>query len=315
MRERIVFRTEDYELDGTLHKPAGDGPFPTIVVMHGASAGNQDHPQYLYLARTMNEIGVAVFVHDRRGEDNPGQHIHPGYMALGRDGIAAAWMLRSRGDVDGRHVGLWGISQGGWVAPAAFVQSPQDIAFMILVSSSGVGPAEQMMHAAGRVLRSAGYDEKVVEEATRLREKVHAYYRGEISRQAAQADIDRHKDEPWFEHLYLGKRLPEDVTQTGWYNEMQFEPRPVFSRITVPLLLLYGEDDPWIPVEESIAIWRDALAEAGNANVEIHRVPGTGHSMLIDEPGIVDYGDVSHMTFSPVYARLMQDFVRRVAAP
>jgi uncharacterized protein len=312
-RVHIPFPSESHTLAGTLYKPAGDGPFPTIVVLHSASAGKQDNPLYLHLAQAMNEIGVAVYIYDRRDEDIPWkERVHPGYIALGCDGLAAVGMLKTREDVDAAHMGLWGISQGGWIAPAAFVQSPDDIAFMILVSSSGVGPARQMVYAVPRVLRAVGYDETVAEAGARLRETVDAYYRGEVTREAAQTHIDQYKDEPWFKHIYIGEILPEAVAQTGWDNETQFDPWSVFSQITVPLLLLYGENDPWIPVAESMAIWRDALVEAGNDDVEIHRVPRTGHLMLIDEPAYVDDEDMRDRKFSPVYTRLIQDFVRRV---
>lgn len=301
-RVRITFTSESHTLTGTLHKPGGDGPFPAIVVLHSASAGEQDYPLYLHLAQAMNAIGVAVYIYDRRGEDIPSQErVHPGYMALGRDALATIRMLKAREDVDGTRIGLWGVSQGGWIAPAAFAQSPDEIAFMILVSSSGVGPAEQMVHAVPHVLRALGYGEASAEAGARLRE-------------AAQALIDQYKDAPWFAHVYIGERLPEAVAQTGWANETRFDPRPVFGRITAPILLLYGENDPWIPVEESMAIWRDALAGAGNDDAGLHRVPRTGHLMLIDEPAYVDDGDLRAGEFSPVYTRLMQDFVRRVVA-
>jgi pimeloyl-ACP methyl ester carboxylesterase len=310
----ITFTSEGHTLAGLLYRPLGDGPFPTIVVLHGASAGKQDTPLYLHLAQAMNEIGVAVYIYDRRGEDIAWEErIHPGYMALGRDGLAAVRMLRARDDVDEAHIGLWGFSQGGWVAPAAFVQSLDEIAFMLLISSSGVGPTQQMVYAVPQVLRAVGYDEAVAEAGARLREKVGAYYRGEVTREAAQAYIDQYKHEPWFEHVYIEESLPEVVAHTSWDNETQFDTWSVFSRITVPLLLLYGENDPWIPVEESIAIWRDALLQAGNGDVEIHRVPRTGHSMVVDEPAYIDNADMSERVFSPVYTRLIQDFARRVA--
>ncbi|MBX3060879.1 MAG: alpha/beta fold hydrolase [Anaerolineae bacterium] len=312
-RVPITSTSESHTLAGTLHKPAGDGPFPTIVVLHSASAGKQDYPLYLHLAQAMNEIGVAVYIYDRRGEDiPPKERIHPGYMALGRDGLAAIQMLKTRDDVAETHIGLWGVSQGGWIAPAAFGQSQDDIAFLILVSSSGVGPAQQMAHAVPQVLRAVGYGEAVAEAGAHLRQKVDAYYRCEVTREAAQALIDQYKDEPWFEHVYIAESLPEAVVQTGWDNETRFDPWPVFSGITVPILLLYGENDPWIPVEESMAIWRDALAQAGNDDVELHQVPRTGHLMLIDEPAYVDEKELRAREFSPVYTRLIQDFVRRV---
>lgn len=312
-QERLTFPSESHTLAGTLYKPAGDGPFPTIVGLHSASAGQQDHPLYLHLARAMNEIGVAVYLYNRQDQGLPQKAwVHPGYMALGRDGLAAVRMLKTRADVDARHIGLWGVSQGGWIAPAAFVQNPDAITFLILVSSSGVGPARQMVYAVPQVLRAVGYNEAVAEAGARLRKTVDAYYRGEVTREVAQALIDQVKDKPWFEHVYITQTLPESVAQTGWNHETQFEPETVFSQITVPLLLLYGENDPWIPVEESMAIWRDALRRAGNGRGEMHRVPDTGHLMLLDEPAYVDEREMQEKKFSPVYTRLIQDFVRRV---
>lgn len=312
---QITFTSEHHTLAGTLYQPIGNGPFPTIVVQHGASYGKRDHVLYVHLAQTMNAIGVAVYVYDRRGEDVPeDERVHPGYMALGRDGLAAVRMLKTRADVKATHIGLWGFSQGGWVAPAAFVQSPDDIAFMILVSSSGVGPKQQMVYAVPQVLRALGYDESVAEIGARLREMVDAYYQGAIAREIVQEFIDQFKDAPWFEHVYIGATLPEVVAQTSWDNESHFDPWSMFSQITIPVLLLYGESDPWIPVDQSIAIWRDALVKAGNDDVEIHRIPGIGHSMVIDEPAYLDDYGTSTPAFSPIYTRLMQDFVRRFVA-
>lgn len=316
-QEPVTFRIEDGQtLAGTLHLPEGDGPFPAVVVLHGASGGLRDHPLYDHLARTLNRAGAAVFVYDRRDEHLPrAERVHPGYMAHGRDAIAALRAIGSRPDIDANRIGLWGVSQGGWTAPAAYVQAPDEIAFLILVSSSGVGPAGQMEHAVRHVLEAEGYDPDIVETGVRIRAASHAYYRGEIPRETAQSLIDAHKDEPWYTHLYMGARLPDSVEGTGWANEVAFEPRPVFSRVRVPTILFYGENDPWIPVEDSMRIWREAAAEAGNDRVRIHRVARTGHAMIIDEPANVDSSTVGPDDFSKDYAQLMQAFLRSVVLP
>ncbi|HYF61171.1 MAG TPA: hypothetical protein VD886_00065, partial [Herpetosiphonaceae bacterium] len=75
-----------------------------------------------------------------------------------------------------------------------------------------------------------------------------------------------------------------------------------------------GENDPWIPIEESMAIWRRALAAAGNRDAEIRRIPDTGHSMLLNEPAYLDDETLRTHPFSPVYTRVIQDFVRLVVA-
>jgi hypothetical protein len=46
--------------------------------------------------------------------------------------------------------------------------------------------------------------------------------------------------------------------------------------------------------------------------VEIHRVPRAGHLMVIDEPAYMDDKTMREKAFSPIYTRLIQDFVRRV---
>jgi pimeloyl-ACP methyl ester carboxylesterase len=60
-------------------------------------------------------------------------------------------------------------------------------------------------------------------------------------------------------------------------EEMEFEPEAVFAEVRVPTLLFYGEDDDWITIDESIAAWRRARGD----EVEIVRVPGTGHDPVL----------------------------------
>ena len=50
--------------------------------------------------------------------------------------------------------------------------------------------------------------------------------------------------------------------------------RPRFSaRVRVPTLLVYGDEDEWIPVDESLAAWREARGD----EIDIVIVLGTGH--------------------------------------
>ena len=47
--------------------------------------------------------------------------------------------------IDPKQIGVWGISQGGWLGPLAATMS-HHIRFVVAVSSSGVSPAAQMFH-------------------------------------------------------------------------------------------------------------------------------------------------------------------------
>ena len=64
-------------------------------------------------------------------------------------------------------------------------------------------------------------------------------------------------NEAWFPFAYISDPLPQDPTATKWYREMSFDPIPVMEKLNVPVLLIYGEQDPWIPITKSIANWQN----------------------------------------------------------
>jgi pimeloyl-ACP methyl ester carboxylesterase len=151
-------------------------------------------------------------------------------------------------------------------------------AFLVLLSSCGVTPAMQMRYAMAEQLRRAGYGEEAVRQMTTLRLTLEELARGHGSRAHAQRLLDAARGEPWWDIEYLPDRLPDDFADARvWREEMEFEPEPLFAEVRVPTLLLYGEDDDWIPIDESIAAWRRALGD----EVEIVRVPGTGHDPVL----------------------------------
>jgi pimeloyl-ACP methyl ester carboxylesterase len=75
---------------------------------------------------------------------------------------------------------------------------------------------------------------------------------------------------------------------------MDFEPLDVFARVRVPLLLFYGEEDEWSPIDASEAAWREAAARSGNADVTVCRLPGTMHHPTLG-------GEEALEAISPLY--------------
>jgi pimeloyl-ACP methyl ester carboxylesterase len=76
--------------------------------------------------------------------------------------------------------------------------------------------------------------------------------------------------------------------------ELDFDPAPVFARVRVPVLLVYGDQDEWIPVEESIASWQSARG----GELDVVLIPGGGHEPTVD--GVL----------SPLYEQTMLDWLR-----
>ncbi|MEQ8562490.1 MAG: alpha/beta fold hydrolase [Cytophagales bacterium] len=284
--ERLEFISGKDTLVGYLSKPQNIQSYPVIVVLHSASHGHHDNELYNHLETHMNDLGVGVFSYDRRGSgESTGDFNTASLETLAKDALNAILLIKTRNDVVKNKIGFFGISQGGWIGPLAYSMTPNDISFMILLSSSGVSPAKQMEYSAVTTLKMNNYSKEIIDKAIHLRNICNEYYRGNRDRQKTQEEIDMFREEVWFNDVYLPWRgnLPEDVSKTKWIHEMDFDPKEYFEKVNIPILLFYGETDRWVPIEESIMVWKDVFKENGNSNFEIHRIHRAGHMMILDE--------------------------------
>ena len=180
--------------------------------------------------------------------------------------------------IDLERVGLWGISQGGWIGPLAAAAS-DDVAFLVLVASTGVTPSEQMMYAVERQLRLGGFGDDAVEQALELRRRFEdwVHTRAPEPEERLAADLLAALDEPWAAQLWLPPALLDEEGVRLWIEEMDYDPRPSFAQVHVPTLLFYGEADSWTPVEPSVEAWRAARGD----EVEIVVIPEAEHDLTL----------------------------------
>jgi uncharacterized protein len=239
--------------------------------------------------------GIAVARFDRRGDDVPLDDQVTDAMAVVRE-------IGARPDVDATRIGLWGFSQGAWVAPLAASRYPE-IACLVLLASTGVSPAEQMRYGTAKHARMAGLGQDVAVKVVAAREIVDELRRGHASVTDAQRAVDAIKHEPWFTYAYL----PADVRTLGPWPDMDLEPAAIFAQVRVPTLLFYGEDDEWTPIDASIAAWEEAARIARNRDVTIVRLPGTMHLPTLGGAETVE-------AVSPDYERALVGWLRRVTA-
>jgi uncharacterized protein len=277
--EEIHFFNQSIKFTGTLYHPESKQPYPAIVVVHPASGGERSDPFYDHLRSSLPEHGIAVLIFDRRGSGaSEGNFATADFEDLAGDVIAGTEYLQSRSDIDPIKIGLHGTSQGAWIAPIVAARKP-DIACIVAVSASGVSPADQMNYGVAFHLEQAGFDRTVVEEAVRLRNLVNAYFRGQVSREAAAAELSRFEHEPWYEqgYLYPSRELPADITQSKWHYEMDYEPLSVWQRVKQPALFLFAEVDEWVPIGQSLINYAGATAHL--QDVTLRQIPGTDHLM------------------------------------
>ena len=132
LREEIVLVKKPgvfgAELETTLFRPPGDGPFPLIVINHGKASGNprfQARSRYLVAARELVRRGYAVVVPMRQGFSKSGGsyigggcNIESNGRVQAEDVVAVLAFYAGRPDIDTRQTVMFGQSHGGFTTLA-----------------------------------------------------------------------------------------------------------------------------------------------------------------------------------------------------
>src|SRR5688500_13720816 len=138
--EDKVFDSAGARLSGTLYLPRGGKALGAIVVTHAASLPLRDQALYRHLKEILPPLGIAVFVYDRRGSGKSGGDLKASdYNLLADDAIAAVRAVGADPRIDPSRVGIWGLSQGGWLALLAASRSPH-VNFAVSIAAPLVTP-------------------------------------------------------------------------------------------------------------------------------------------------------------------------------
>lgn len=227
VEEEVNFTFVQDELYGILTLPTSEGPYAAIVIISGSInplTGTRDGVSaqyYIDHARQMVLSGFAVLRYDPPGVGRSGGE--PGIDSLDsrtEEAVAALHYLQSRTDIRPDRVGLWSESQGAWVIAMAAAGFPQDVAFIISVSGSGVPVAEQQVYSIQAQSEAAGMSEEDITKAVLFgRLLVDWQLVNPIYREANEADAQAFGDGPWTSFMALvyepGDIAPAEGLQIG----------------------------------------------------------------------------------------------------
>jgi uncharacterized protein len=303
--EEIIFRNASATLTGTLYLPRGGRAVAAVVVTHGASSPLRTSPLYAHLKEMLPPLGIAVFVYDRRGSGSSGGNLETSdYDQLADDAVAAVRMLKADPRIDPKRVGVWGLSQGGWLSLLAATRSA-DITFAVSISAPVVTPDVQMMFSSENSLRVNGFSQADIGQMRATRKAVDDYMRGTGDRATAQRLVDVAKVKPWFKYLYVAE-IVNDRSTSRWRKEIEHDPLATLKAVRVPSLVIYGAADPVVPVAASIARLKPLAAELPNTEIVV--IAGADHDMqtTVDPMDLLnpDHADVEKPDSTAYFAVL-----------
>jgi dipeptidyl aminopeptidase/acylaminoacyl peptidase len=128
--EEITFESGSFHIVGDLRLPAGKAHFPAVLFVHGSGPADRTlFGAYLPIMERMLRLGYAVFSWDKPGTGEStgelsGTRVYHQRAQIVLDAIE---VMKKHPDIDQGRIGLWGISQGGYVMPLALSQSLHDL--------------------------------------------------------------------------------------------------------------------------------------------------------------------------------------------
>jgi pimeloyl-ACP methyl ester carboxylesterase len=312
--EAVHFVSGKITLAGTLVLPAGSERRPAVVLFHGSGAQQRD----LFTARWFADQGIAALAYDKRGVgESSGDFRAVPFMELCNDGLAAIEYLKSRKEIDAKRIGVWGLSQGGWLGPLAASRSA-DVSFVIAVSGPGVSPGEQMIVYYANELRAQGTSEHGVQEASSVRRDIWNYLASGAGYEQAKTELEQSRTKPWYSKAKAQEddsfgplKTPSELSKPEgrsaiWFRqEMNYDPVPTLRALRVPTLFLFGDRDQLIPVKESVDVIRRVLAEDAHHDFTIREFPNDDHGMQLTT------GEASG-EIDPEYLRTMREWLARL---
>lgn len=310
--EAVKFASGKITLAGTLVLPEGLQRHPAVVLFHGSGPQKRD----LSTARWFAGQGFAALAYDKRGVgESDGDFRAVPFMELRDDGLAGIDYLKSRSEIDVKRIGVWGLSQGGWLGPLAASRSPE-VAFVIAVSGPGVSPGEQMIVYYANELRDRGMSESDVREASAVRRDIWNYMSTGRDYEKVRGELEKARTKPWFSEaraqqddsfgtLPTPDQLDKPVGRSLiWFkDEAIYDPVPALRALRVPALFLFGDKDRLIPVQESVAVIKRVQAEGRYHDFTIREFPSDDHGMYV----VLSHGNGA---IDPEYLETMREWLR-----
>ncbi|HEV3485007.1 MAG TPA: alpha/beta hydrolase [Vicinamibacterales bacterium] len=275
--EEVRFSNGAVELSGTLFRPIMGERHPAMILVHGSGAATRE--QILPWTRFLVRRGMAILAYDKRGVGgSSGDWKGASFEDLASDVIAAFEYLKSRPDVDSTQIGLFGVSQAGWIMPIAAVRA-KGIAFLISVSGAGVPVAETTIDQAQNEMRARGMKQEIVQQIVAVMRLQYEFARtGQgwdayaAARERLAARLGRPPD--------TFPATPDDPHWAFIRRLYFYDPGPTLRRLRVPTLAIFGELDNNILAGKNSAAWDAALRDAGNRDYTLRILPKANHIQL-----------------------------------
>jgi dienelactone hydrolase len=290
-------------LGGMLTIPAGEGPFPAVVLVSDMGPQDRDATVGDYrpmgaLADFLTRRGIAVLRFDDRGVGKSGGDYNEATQAnLLTDLQAAMRALRSRPEINAVKVGAVGHGEGGNLAllAAAEEEAPD---FVITMAASGVSGRDLVLQQQAELHRSMGASLTQMQIGVMRRQAILDVIRQTPDNAKAQrlVAIMLRETNPSIDAATA--KVSAGLLTTDRYRYfLDFNPGEKLPSVKCPVLLLSGTADTYIEADLNLNSLQKGLKSSSSVNSR--KLVGVNHMFQADPAQWTVVNGQKQPTFSP----------------
>jgi dienelactone hydrolase len=290
--------TQNVHLGATLTKPNGEGKFPVVIMITGSGQQDRDetiglHKPFWVIADYLTQQGIAVLRVDDRGKGkSTGNFAQSSSADFATDVMAGIDYLKSRKDIDTKHIGLIGHSEGGIIAPYVAAMR-KDVNFIVSLAGPAIGGKATNDFQNILPLKNAGIEQVYIDsflvlhhnlvnasitikEDSLFKTAIKEIYNNWKNNQSDKTKqiLIRGKDEQViksFQQSYAAFR------NSWWRFFLTYEPTKDIQKLSCAVLVLNGEKDEQVESKPNLTAFETALKKSKTKHYKIIEVLGVNH--------------------------------------
>ncbi len=292
----VTIQSAGVALGGTLVIPEGPGPHPAVLIVPASGPHPRDEARtggrhWAELSDRLAAAGVASLRLDARSlgsasstEGDPDDYPWTP-RELASDSNAAFDVLLNSPGIDRGRAGLLGFSDGVSRAAILGAERAGEVGFCVLLSASGVAPAEDVVAQQVHQARQMGVDEAGLELVAERGHAAMALLLDGAPKPESIAAVVALLEAiglPEAQREPMATRVAENFSGRGVRALLGHDPAPDLDRIECPTLIVNGGADSRLVSPRSRGVLLEAFEAETSTKLRVVTLGGLGH--FLEQP-------------------------------
>ncbi len=312
-------------LAGTLTLPSKFGKFPVVVLISGSGPQNRDeelmgHKPFLILSDYLTRNGIGVLRFDDRGcYESKGDFAKATTFDFATDVEAAIKYLKTRKEVDKKHIGLIGHSEGGIIA-SIVASKDKYVDFIVLLAGTGIPGSELLILQQEAIGKASGMTEEQLEKTKTINSGIFKIMTEKTDSTTIASELTEYLNKAIKENPDMQENLkPEDIikqviaqTTSPWMlNFIRYNPATALEKVKCPVLALNGSKDLQVPAKVNLPAIETSVKKGGNKKITTKELPGLNHLFQECNTGLPkEYAEIKQ-TMSPTALEEITSWIKQ----